>query len=450
MGRLLKKRDINLLTNSRIIDDYPELQKFIKDTPNWDDRRLDELDEEIILYFKDIHPKVESEVSKEWAVDLGSVEYFDGDTMSCELCSHRPIKNVCVIENKFTKKRLKIGTECVKHFGISKDVDIEELIRESKSIKRLAKINSIYPGIEKEINNWNLFLDKQDILVKREVSRGYLDLGERAKKILKEYTGDKTTKKRQDEIVGELNEILTAKKTEIKRIKNYVSNNRDNPLVPDRGLINRLKTSNKWGVVRMLEDDGIIRHRTLFRIEDEKLSKSLIGLYNKEMNDFDCTIDGVITFKNKVGYKITYKKKNRIKLFCSHHDLCFNYYNFITGDEGDNINFKGLVKISRVYGNSSAENVLYELFRLIEDSTFELSENESDYDIYHDYNEFYVYNREDMFYYGVTLDRTINDFTLDLFTGAEQTGNKFYDYLTNICKRPISKEDMEYIREIRE
>lgn len=450
MGRLLKEKDINLLINSRIINDHPELQSFIKETPTWDDRKLEELDKDIVLYFKNIHPKVESQVSKEWAVDLRSVEYFEGDTKSCELCGHRPIKNICVIENKFTKKRLKVGTECVKHFEISKDVNIEELIRESKKIKRLAKINSIYPGIEKEINNWDLFLDKQDILVKREVRKEYVSLGEKAKKILKEYIDDRTTKTRQDEIIEEMDKILKSREVEIEKIKNYVNNNKNKLLIPSRELINRLKASNKWDVVRMLKNDGIIRHRTLFRVEDEEFSKSLVDLYNKRINDFDFNIDEVVTFRNKVGYKITYKKKNKIKLFCSHNDLCFHYYNFITGDEGDNISFKGLIEISKVYGNSSVESVLYELFGLIRDSEFELSESEFYYDIYHDYNEFYVYNREDKCYYELTLSRAVNEFVLDLFMENEKIADRFYNYLVKICKKPISKEDMEYIREMRE
>lgn len=63
----------------------------------------------------------------------------------------------------------------------------------------------------------------------------------------------------------------------------------------------------------MLEEDGIIRHRTLFRIKDEEFSKSLVKSYNMKLKNLDCVIEKVV-FKGDLGYQYIYKKKPNIKL----------------------------------------------------------------------------------------------------------------------------------------
>ena len=444
LAKLITKRDRNILTGSKIIEDYLVLKRFIDKTPNWDDRRLNELDNETILFFQNIYSKVLKQATEEWTVDMSSVEYFEGDNMQCELCSQRPIKNICIIENNFTGKKLKIGTECVKHFGIKKDVEIEKLLEQSKRIKGLETLNDIYPGIEREINNWDYFLEKQTILIKKEVSQKYISEGAKAKIILEEYLDTKTSVKRRNKIVESLDTILKNKKIEIKKIEDYVDKNEGNLLIPNRALINRLKSSREWELIEMLEEDGVIRHRTLFRINDEELCKSLVGAINKELKEFNCFVDGV-GFDKGLGYIYSYKKKNRIKLFFNHNEFCFNYYNFITGDEGDNIDFGGLINISRIHGENSIENALYELFDLIRNTQFKLEDG-----IYHEYDNFYVYNKETKSYYELEINSLIKEFTQDLFINTKSTRDKFYNYVLDLCMNPISKKDYDYIIDTRD
>ena len=91
----MTKREINLLKGSKIIKDYQLLQKFINNTPNLEKDKLVTLYQELQIFFKDIYPKVINEATKEWVVDKSSVYYEEGDNVSCELCGHRPIKNIC-------------------------------------------------------------------------------------------------------------------------------------------------------------------------------------------------------------------------------------------------------------------------------------------------------------------------------------------------------------------
>lgn len=439
-------KEINLLLNSNIIKDYPKLQKFINETPRLDDKNLDILDEETIQFFKNIFPKIKKEAAKEWTMDKNSIEYVPDKDMKCELCG-QPIKNICVIKNNITKKSMKIGTECVKHFEINNDFNIETILEENKRIKRLEYLNSIFPGIERDIMEWELYIEEQEILVSKDIKNRYLEEGIKAKQILERYLDKKMPDESRSRLIKEMKQVYQNKEIEMKKIKDYVNKNKFNRLIPSRTLVNRIKSSmvtNKWDIIDMLEEDGIIRHRTLFRIRDEEFSKSLIGSFNKKLKEFDCAIDQVVS-NNGLGYQITYRKKNRIKLFCTHEDLCMHYYNLITDDDGDDIDLRGLVGISKIYGVSSVESALYELFELVKGTEFVFRD-----DIFHEYDDFYVYNRLDESYYELNLNRTIEEFKLDIFIKNKITREKFYTYLLNSCKRPISKEDMDYIRETRD
>jgi|BioPla2DNA2_1021312.scaffolds.fasta_scaffold11179_1 hypothetical protein len=165
MGLLVLKKEINLLKDSEIIKDYPLLKDFIENTPNMTDKDLPNLNEDIQLFFRDIYPKVINEARSEWEVEKGSIDYVEGDKFSCELCGKRPINNICTIENKFTKKRLRIGTDCAD--GMDKNVNLKEVLAEKKKIKHIEKINTIFSGIERIINNWNEFIENQDLYIKK-------------------------------------------------------------------------------------------------------------------------------------------------------------------------------------------------------------------------------------------------------------------------------------------
>lgn len=436
-------KDINLLKNSQITKDHLILRRTIKENPRLDDKEIHLLSKKDRYFFRDIYPQVKRRAIGEWTVEKNSAEYDPKGKMKCQLCGQK-IKNICIIKNNFNEKRLKVGTECVKEFGILSDFNFEKQLEEKKRIKRLENLNSIFPGIERELNEWNLFIDSQEILISNEIKSRYLELETCAKDIFNEYLDKNTLQKNRPKLIKDMEDILRNKGHQMDKIKQYTLINKDNPLIPSRELISRLKTVGQWDVIGLLQEDGIIRHRTLFRIRDKEFSKTLINPYNKKMKKFDCTIDGVTEYKNRLGYEITYKRKNRIKLFCSHYNLCLEYYNFITNDLGDDITFNGLIEICEIYGESSMESIIYELFQLISNSHFKIHEN-----IYYEYDEIYIYNQEDRFYYELSINRIIQRFKMDLFTGNKQLNKKFHDYISLSCVRAISREDMEHIDENR-
>src|SRR5690606_24467769 len=131
-------------------------------------------------------------------------------------------------------------------------------------------------GIEREINEWELFIDKQPILVKKDVKEKYLELKKQVEEKLNSYIDPNTSEKQQRKLIKEIGQLRKNKRKEMQKIKDYVREYKDNPLAPSKQLIQRLKSKGLIKVIDMLEEDGIIRHRTLFRIKDEEFSKSLV------------------------------------------------------------------------------------------------------------------------------------------------------------------------------
>src|SRR5699024_10027938 len=191
------------------------------------------------------------------------------------------------------------------------DIKMKKLIKDSKKTKLLEEVNKIYPGIERTINEWDYFIGEQEILIKKDIARDYLNYGEDAKRLLKEYTDIKTLVKRRKRILKELGIILENKNKEMDKIKEYVSTNRTHPLIPNRELVNRMKRSASWKTLDLLREDGIIRHRTLFRINDEAFSKSLVNKMNAEMKKINSRVTDVVR-NSGVGYIYKYQNKNWI------------------------------------------------------------------------------------------------------------------------------------------
>src|SRR5699024_771476 len=148
--------------------------------------------------------------------------------------------------------------------------------------------------------------------------------------------------------------------------------------------VNRMKRSVRWKTLDLLREDGIIRHRTLFRINDEAFSNSSVNKMNAEMKKINCRANDVVS-NSRVGYIYKYQNINWIDLFCRHEKFFFEFYKFITGDDGESLNFEVLLKISQIYGHSSRESFLDELFSSSGNTRFRLD------DIYHEYNDFYLF-----------------------------------------------------------
>lgn len=150
-------------------------------------------------------------------LNTDETQYYMKSEIDCEFCGHRNLKNVCVIENKYTNKRLNIGTECLKKTGVGIGANVYKILAESKKEKRLEYIEELFPGIE-EINNCDELLEKIEISGNEEIIQNYIKLGIKVEKYLELYVNNNTSDKKAEEILLEIERIIQEKDNEIKKI----------------------------------------------------------------------------------------------------------------------------------------------------------------------------------------------------------------------------------------
>lgn len=445
MGLLVLKKEINLLKDSEIIKDYPLLKDFIENTPNMTDKDLPNLNEDIQLFFRDIYPKVINEARSEWEVEKGSIDYVEGDKFSCELCGKRPINNICTIENKFTKKRLRIGTDCAD--GMDKNVNLKEVLAEKKKIKHIEKINTIFPGIERIINNWNEFIENQDLYIKKDVRSKYIEYGVRAKEILSIFCKENTTNRNRKKLIEEMKTLLKNSNAEKLNIEKYIDSIKESPFAPRKILLQSMSEPNKKAAIEMLEKDGMIRKGTLWRIRDIDYSNSLIKIINPQLKIVDFVIDSVNTYKGVIGYVLIYKNKKRYKLFCPYSEFCSNFYQIITGEyNSEELCSVAIIDRSEIVDVDCLVNALYDLFNVIKGSIFSIYETEyTDYS----YNEIIINNKDLKLYYILDLKNFVNLFKIHLLTEKKNYEKELLNYISHNMGKPYTKEDIDYFLENR-
>lgn len=439
---IVTQREINLLSGSKIIEDYPVLKEFIEVTPNLTKDKLITLSKKAQLFFNDIYPKVKNEVTNEWVVDKSSVDYVEGNKVSCELCGHRPIKNICVIENIFTKKRLKVGTECVEYFCIGKDVDLKKLSKEAKKIKLLEDLNSTFPGISTVIDNWGNLIERQVIIIKHDVKDKYISIGDRIKVLFNKYRDDKTNNADRIKIINEMDLLLNKGKIEKENIEKYVNQTKDNLLAPKKIYFRDISEQYKSNAIKMVEEDGLIMSRTLWRINNLYFSNSLVESINFELNKINFNIENTSVLNGKIGYLMVYKNIKKYKLFCTYNDFCSNCYSIITGEDRDNkVDFDLLINISEIADEKSLERAVYVAFNMIKGGYFSV------YYTDYDYNEIIVSNSN--LYYKLDMKKFINSFKKEILIGSNEFGEEVLEWISKNISKSQAKSDVDYFIENR-
>lgn len=441
MGKLVVYRERQLITNSKVINDYPQLLRFIKNTPEMDERELYTLENEMQLFFKNIYDKVKKQAILEWNIDISHpIDILeDKHKIRCQLCNHK-IKNVCYIINRMNGKRLKVGTECVKHFGIDKSVSIQKLLEERMRIKRLEDLDKEFPGIESKIDQWLSIVDNQPIFIKNDIKYKYIKLGEKASQLLQYYCEKNLSIPEKRNISEKFHNIFIQRNKEINKIKAYVEKNKNNKLIPSKQIIDSLRRRNQLQALKWLEEDGMIKGRTMFRITDEKFIKSLIIDFNKYLIRFNCRIKGVGTNKGNMGYIIIYNKNKDIKLFCNYRDFCIQYCGLITNEEiYTPLNFNEILKISSIYGEQSIEYSIEILQSYLNNYGIIFDE------VYYEYDDAILYDKIKNNGFFIKLSDLLQRYKYLIFKIDNMTQN-LYQYILSQSKTRYSKQDIEYMK----
>lgn len=444
---LLKERV--LLLNSQIVDEisgeYPWLVKFLEENPNAKTSDLQSFNDEVRNFFTYRYNTIVTQAASEWTSHNGKpVDIKDKDEMfECELCHHKPIVYVCCIVNKLNGKELNVGTECVKHFGMTLGKDIRALFKDMKRFRRASRLDREFPGIERIISGWNEELEALPLLIPLKYEQPWIELGEKVRKLYMGYLEEDIDSTNENEYFEEIRQIFESKRTIFKEIKEYVENNKADKYIPGKDIINWIKRETRSKDVNLLEwlkTDGRIQWRTAFRIGEPNYLKSLIPDFNGHLKNIGCSIERLGNHKGNSGYTIIVKDK-QITLFVKYGSFILEFGGLLFKEGLEKpLTLINLAPHSVVYGENSVDKTIAILEKQLDNLGYRVYKQD------HEYNELLLHEKGTGLYLIENLEQFVEKFklfALGLNTAGGEELEKHCSAFNN--KKKYSKEDLDYL-----
>lgn len=446
-GKLVKLREEMLLLNSKIIEDYPWLSKFLEYNPNIKESELEILPDDTQNFFRNMFKTVIKQASEEWTSKKAfPVDVLDGDERTpCELC-HQPIKNICYITNRANGKELVVGSECVKHFGMDLGKAPAELFKDRIRTKRLEKLNKTFPGIANTIDSWESVLNKYEILIPDKLERPYLDLGRKAYDHYQYCLEEKDAEKVWQETFDTLKQIFNEREKLVSTIENYVKENISKKFIPTKNIIYWLTRENRVEAIKWLKQDGLITWRTAHRIEEPQFMNLMIQEFNLAIGNTRIKIEKVETdFKGQRGYVVKPFSNIEYMLFCKHKEFVINYGWLIFNQEPDSpFTLNTLFNIGYTYDEKSVDTVIHNLSRLCRGTGVNIKEHDFEF------NEVYVFEDISGKYVLLKLIPFVERFKKLAFEIEGQVPKDLVSYIQNLPDRRYSIDEIKNLNSIRE
>lgn len=377
MTKAIHDKDLKLLKVCNVTNYYPILLDVINNYPEIQIEELHNISSEHVRFFENMYNRVKKQAFKEWT---GSIEkdikkFKKSDNKRCYICNH-PLEFVCTIHNRLNGKKIDIGKDCNKHFGIYKEKDIENILEDRRKLIKLDELDKRFPKLLTIINNWLKIIDEEELYIFKFIKEKYLEIGIKLNSLHKEYIEKKTSIIRENEILNEIDELLIQGNKEKEKIKEFIQDKKDLILYPTKKMVNSLKNKQGYTGVEWLEEDGKITWRTLHRFRDEQFCNRLIDNFNSILFNKGITIEKFKRYKEYIGYSIVSDKNKECKLFCKYEDLCFLCGGEITNESEkiENFTYKKIIKESSLVDEYSIEFGLSKIEYIISNKGIELEQ----------------------------------------------------------------------------
>lgn len=439
---LVTKKERMLLLNSEVLKDYPAARKFIMDNPNVKDDDLKYLPVDLRRFFQTLYNKVLKQASQEWQADSEDAIYIldDNEKMKCQLCNH-DIKNVCEISNRLNGKKLVVGTECVKHFGMNSDFSIEETLEQKRKIKKLEYLFKYLPNIEKDIDNWYNKLEKYPIMIIDELEMPYIKLGERLKKIYNDYLNDKNNNK----YIEQMKNLYDECDKIIKKINTYVNENSDKEFIATRQIEKWLIINDKHDIISHIKKTGVIDWKAAIQIEEPNFINYIIKKFNNYFKSQNIKLK-ILKFIQGKGLVIEVYYKYKIHVLVSYNEFMMFYGGVLFKQENiEPFDIKSIINKNLIYGDDSVALII----SLINNKSkiFGIYIKDLENDIDYSQRDMFLYIKDEDSYVMPKIDQVVKKFKGIALDIDNISINDYINYIKQLKR--IHKTDVYEIKKNR-
>nr|BDD43639.1 hypothetical protein 8 [Bacillaceae bacterium] len=401
------------------------------------DNNLEKLTQEEVTILNDMLQSVLNLCREEWIGDSNPVEIIDNPKFRkhCSLCDQPNNKWVFNIVNKFSRRKMNVGSTCIDHFpSITLKVGKtrSQLEREAEKKSRLQKITVQIPGIEREVINWNAQLDDFDILIPLKLEEPYVVLGEELKKLFDGFLDGK----RDTSVIERIKEILNQRAMMIQEMIKYCDEYRNKKFVATREIVNWLKRRDQISVIEKLKETGYVTVDTAPNIHEKGFIETFISDINNICNQQSLSISILGTDVDHKNFIVEYIiNRNSIKLTCPLKNF-LTYFSWIVfdGKQVARLDQHNIFKVCNITDKTSLEIVVSELKTLFKGTKYSISVNQTSE--FHS-NEIDIINKKSDKVYVLNLNNFINEYKTMAF-GIKEMNKKD---LINDVKDFISKSN---------
>lgn len=356
MSLLIGQSTQVLLRNSEITNKFPWLLDLMDSQPKFKKENLITLPSEIQIWFRDIYNQVLTEAIHEWKPRSKKAlkVLLKEERIKCQLCG-TPNRYIFYIVNRQNGNELNVGRDCVNKFGMISTHDMKDMERSAIRVFNLAELVKRFPDIRGIVEQWDTFLDKQEILIPFSLEKDYNELGEKAQAIYE----NALEKGASVEIEARLDEILKIRELIVSEIAEYVKNNRDKKFIPTQGMIRWIRTQpDGYKTIEMLKENGLITWKTAHRITYPIFTNSLIAPFNSLLESINFTIQEYNDLNTKPSFILVSNKNDNILLSCPYKQFVLQFGGPLFNESDNLFTLDKLIMISHLYGEGSIYNAL--------------------------------------------------------------------------------------------
>lgn len=269
MREQILKKERNLMINSRIIEEYPWLEKLLMANEKVS---IDLIDDEHKNSFRYVVPYILKQCGEEWKGDesvLNPIEDMGNKRRPCALCG-TPNKYIYYIENKLNGNKLNVGRDCVEEFVdikvISEGISRNKLIKKAQEIRRMNDINDKFPGIQNKMDTLLATVENYPIVIPNSIKDPYIQKVKMITEVYNDYL-----KGLKDEIVfSQIEDFIQSEHVFIKQFEDYVEKNSNNPFIATRKMIRWLEHRKDPEIIELLNETGEITRGSVARVWEKE------------------------------------------------------------------------------------------------------------------------------------------------------------------------------------